>query len=195
VDVVALKVTFAASQAALEQSRAPRAPLQAAFRAGAGAEVGRLPGPSAVFTLSGVARLSFARFELGASYATPRAAHYPDYPDVGADLQAIGGSVRSCVAAALGGIELLGCAGVELGVIHGSGFGVSQTSSAVRFFGEALVGPALRWPRSERWSGWLQVDGALAFARPSFEMRGYSEGLFRPSVLSARALLGIELQI
>lgn len=207
VEVLGLKVALAASAAAALQGGAVAASppvrerpaangggraVRGVVRAGGGLLTGVLPKWGGVVALAAGLRFAWARFELGASYAPPRAASYASPASVGADFQLFSGQLRGCATIGLGAAELPICAGVELGAIVGTGFGAQQRFSRADAYGAVLLGPALRVPLSQALSLWIELDGSLAFVRPPFGTRGLPQ-LYRPPALGSRGVIGFEV--
>ncbi len=196
-EVVALKVALAASSGApLTTLDAPppsrtASPARGALRASVGGLLGVLPGVSSSFGFGGAVRFSVARFELGVLYAPPRTEHYDEITEVGASLQLLAGTGRGCATIALRKVELPMCFGAELGVMRGQGVGTSQRFSSDQLFGDVVLGPALRWTFARTWSAWLELDGSIAFLRPSYHVRNLP-GLYQVPVAGARAAVAIE---
>jgi hypothetical protein len=92
-----------------------------------GADVGSLPRLAYGGTLAGALLLGPWRFEGYGAYWPDQTARSSRFPSVGANVRLALGGARACVGllAAGGVLELGPCAGVEVGSMHGQGYGVS----------------------------------------------------------------------
>jgi hypothetical protein len=201
VDVVALKVALAADPSALmrsvERSMAsvpprPAPALKLGVRGHLGAGVGPLPEPSGFAALHGSAEFPGWRVEVGASGWLPVAATYPELPNVGAHFALVTVDARACALASMPSFDFPVCAGAEVGVMQGTGFGVARTETSDRLWAAVTLGPALRLPLSSAFSLWIGTDAVIALSRPSFQVRGL-EVLYRPDATAARVWTGVEL--
>lgn len=177
----------------------PPAPAEGArainLRLVAGAAVGRLPSASGVVSVIGAITWSQLRVELGVSYGLPATAWSRHDPDLGVRLQLVSGTARACAMLHARMLTFPICAGVELGVLRGIGVGLGvQPLRSDQWFGELLLGPALRWTLTERMGLWLEVSAAVAWLRPGYHVRGMSE-LYRLYPANARVLGGLELRL
>jgi hypothetical protein len=206
VDVVALKVALAADPTGLMRGlqRAHEQPLQPArardalslgvrpvFGLSAGILPGTANGVAAVGSLEGGA---LWRVELGAQLWFPRSVAYPGLPNVGARVGLVAGEARACVLPSLGSLTLPICAGIDLGMMSGTGFGVAQVQTSEQLWAALAFGPALRWQLVGPVSLWLQGEALVAITRPAFHMRNL-DLLYRPEPAGAQGWLGIELRL
>ncbi|HVY32219.1 MAG TPA: hypothetical protein VHB79_37035 [Polyangiaceae bacterium] len=204
IDPVAVVEAVQSSQPSAAAKIAPESPPPApgprssnAQRVSFGARVvgqvalGPLPG-----TTPGVAALVSAqwpsfRVELGGEAFWGGVANYEALPAIGADLQLFAGMARACLTPATGAFRFPICAGPELGVMRGRGFGTAETSSTTGLWGGLALGPALEWRATSRLSLWLEGDAVLTLLKPEFHVRNLPS-LYAPPTVAARAAAGLE---
>ncbi len=198
--IVALKVALAADPAtlvrSLESARAvppPAASPQFAVRGLVGGGVGPLPDVSGFAMLGASAEMSGWRLEVAAAAWLPRSAVYTELPTVGATFTLLTGGARGCILTARGAVDFPICAGAEMGVLRGSGFGVPQVETSNQLWAAAVIGPGLRWTPGSSTSLLVGADAVVGIARPAFHMRNL-EQLYRPDAVAARAWSGLELR-
>jgi hypothetical protein len=201
VQVVALKVALAADATAVMRSleSVPAAGVQAegpklAIRGALGAALGPLPDVSAFVSVGGSVELPGWRIEVGGAAWLPRSASYPELPSVGANFTLATGSAAGCLLPAMGAVDFPICAGAELGVMRGSGFGVTNVATSSQLWAAAVLGPAVRWALGSSVSLWVGVDVVIGIARPAFHMRNLEE-LYRPDPVGARTWAGFEVRL
>jgi hypothetical protein len=206
VELVALKVALAADPTGLMRglqqgppappSSAPRAPGELAFalRAVFGLSAGVLPGTANGFGAAASLEGRLWRVELGGELWLPRSTVYPDVPNVGATVGLVAGEARSCVLPSLGRLVVPVCAGLDLGVMGATGFGVAQVRTSQQLWAALAFGPALRLPLVGPLSLWLQGEGLVSINRPEFHMRNL-DLLYRPEPAAAQGWMGIELRL
>lgn len=148
---------------------------------------GTTPGAAAYVSLQWPA----FRVELGGEAFWGGVAHYDAPPGVGADLQLFAGVARGCLTPAAGAWRFPICAGPELGVMRGSGFGVAETSATTGLWGGLTLGPALEWRATPRLSLWLEGAALLTLLKPEFHVRNLPS-LYTPPTVAARAAAGLE---
>jgi hypothetical protein len=201
VEVVALKVALAADPTALlrslDRARANAATEQGpkvAIRGALGLGLGPLPEPSGFVSLGGSVERSGWRLELTGSAWLPRSASYPELPSVGASFLLLTGGVRGCLLPSMREVDFPICAGAELGVFQGSGFGVAEVERSDQLWAAVVVGPALRWSLGSSASLWIAADAAIGLERPAFHMRNL-EQLYRPDAVTGRTWAGVEVRL
>jgi hypothetical protein len=201
VQVVALKVALAVDPTAvlrsLEGARAsapPAAGPALAIRGALGAGLGPLPGASAFASLAGSVELPGWLIEVAGTAWLPRSVSYPELPSVGANLTLATGSVSGCLLPAMGPVDFPICAGAELGIMAGSGFGVAEVATSSQVWAAAVLGPAFRWALGSSVSLWIGAEAAIGIARPEFHMRNL-ELLYRPDAITARTWAGFEIRL
>jgi hypothetical protein len=199
--VVALKAALAVDPEALLRSVEPPAgppaspvPTAVALRGALGAGLGTLPEASAFASLGGSVERPGWRLEIAGAAWLPQPARYPELPAVGARFLLFSGMLRGCLLPSMGRVDFPVCAGAELGLLQGIGFGVSQVRTSSQLWAAAVVGPAVRWPLGSSLSAWLGIDAVIGIARPAFHMRNLEE-LYRPDAVAARAWAGFEVRL
>lgn len=205
-DIVALKVALAADPvAALESTEATperrRArvataspPTRFGARLAGGVGFGPLPGAGPAATLMASVVWQSARLELGAAYWFPKTAHFVELPNVGADLSLAAALLRACATPRLGAVEFPACAGLEIGDMRGTGFGVDTVTTADRVWLAVVLGPAAAIPLSDQVFLWLEGDAVLSVVRPDgYGVRNLGT-VYSPEIGAARAWAGLEVR-
>lgn len=194
--VVALKVALAADPGAWFET-ASNTSLEDArpwgVRLSAGLSRGLQPGLGPHVALTGSWQLAPAALELGVGYALPNEAQYAAHPEIGAKLDLLYGSARACVLPNVGSLAFPICAGADVGVMRGQGFGLAETATSAQLFASLVIGPALRVPLTELVHVWLGLDALVPLVRPQYHVRNLDR-LFRPEPIGARVQLGSELR-
>jgi len=208
VDLIELELLLAATPSAPEPTSARRQsvarPIEArgddgstmavGARLMAGGGVGPTPGLVPELSAAGWLRASALRFELGARYGLPTTARYDSEPAIGGRFDLFAASARACYSLGWTNIELPACAGAELGLIRGRGFGVEPAFGAQRPWAALLVLQAVRWPRAEMLSVWGELGVSASLLQPGFSVRNLGR-LFRAEPWALRAAIGAELKI
>jgi hypothetical protein len=207
VQVVALKVALAAdptavlrslegarAEAALTAETVPVARAQLAIRAAVGAGLGPLPEASAFASLAASVELSGWRIEIAGAAWLPQSASYPELPSVGASFTLATGSAKGCLLPAMGSVDFPICAGAELGVMRGSGFGVAEAATSSQLWAAAVFGPSMRWALGSSVFLWLGADAVIGVARPMFYVGNLGQ-LYRPDPAAARIWGGLEVRL
>ena len=205
-DVVALKVALAADPVATLESaeaqpeegtgrrRRARVPIRYGVRLAGGVGFGPLPGAGPAAALLGSIIWQSARLELGAGYWFPKTAHFIEIPTIGADLSLAAAMLRACATPRLGSVELPACAGLEIGDMRGTGFGVDTVRTADRVWIAVVLGPAAAIPLTNQVFLWLEADAVLALMRPDgYGIRNLGT-LYRPEIGAARVWAGLEVR-
>ncbi|HXK20479.1 MAG TPA: hypothetical protein VNG33_21865 [Polyangiaceae bacterium] len=170
----------------------PATSLRAGLRLVGGVGLGQLPGVTPGAALYGSLQFPAFRVELGGGAFWGGVARYAAPANVGADLQLFVGAARGCVTPGSGRWLFPICGGVELGLMHGRGFGVETASSTSGLWGGVVIGPAVQFRTTQRLSLWLEADATLTVLRPEFHMRNL-ETLYAPAPGGSRACAGIEV--
>jgi hypothetical protein len=181
----------AAAQRSSPRARADGDSARVAVRLGGVAGLGYLPGVSRGASLYGSLALSSFRVELGGQVETGDDAYSSQVRSIGVHLALISGALRTCVETTRGPIALPLCAGLELGVMRGTGFGVPNPASASSLWAAALLSSGARVPLSQRWAVWIEVSALVDFIRPGFYMANL-EGLYLAPRAGARGSAGFE---
>jgi len=90
----------------------------------------------------------------------------------GADLQLVRGGLRGCFTVLERAVSLSGCGGLDLGSLRGRSFGVTTPATGSAISLGAALGPSARWSPLEHLAVWLELEGQLGLARPSFTIEG-----------------------
>jgi hypothetical protein len=100
-------------------------PTFVALLAQVGGDVGTLP--TATFAVDAGIALTLGAFRLEGygTYLLPQAAYTATLQSTGTNIHLLAGGLRGCLIPLRGWIEAGGCAGFELGDLHGQGFGRS----------------------------------------------------------------------
>jgi hypothetical protein len=210
IDVVGLKVSQAASPLGWHEAprdaeerapeRSPRVPRPSAavpvgfafgVRAALGGDVGALSSSAGA---TAWLRIAAFRFGVGLVYDLPFERRYPRLPQAGVELRRFAGSAQACIAPLLRPVELPLCAGFELGVMRGTGFGVSAATTSDQLWSALELGPALRASLYGPLSAWVELQTLALLTRPGYHVRNL-ERLYRSDRFSVRGLLGIELSL
>jgi hypothetical protein len=208
-DAVALKVALAADPLGAFAVKAPPVPKPEPAGAGApephwtpaprfglrptaGVIGGVLPEVRPALGVFGFLDLTSVRAELGGVFAQGAEARYPEVSEVGATFQLFAGIVRGCAIPGVKTVRLPICAGLEAGVVRGSGFGVSDAASSQRAWGGLSLGPAAIVPLAGAVSLWLGADVTVNLIRPGFRMRNL-DTLYRAPLLAGQGWIGVEV--
>lgn len=138
----------------------------------AGVLVGRLPAPAAAF--GGGAGVQLDRLRLEARVAVSLSQRVPvaAKAGAGADLQLVRGGARGCFTFLEAAVTLSGCGGLDVGALRGRSFGVSAPATGTALELGLALGPSLAWSPVQHLSLWVELEGQLALARPSFTIDG-----------------------
>jgi hypothetical protein len=107
-------------------------------------------------------------------------------------------TLRGCgvPTAARGRVEFPICVGTALGGATANAFGDLETPrTRWQPWIAVLAGPGVAVPIGRRLAVSLSIDAAISLLRPGFRVDGLSPELFRTGLLSARAMLGIEVRL
>lgn len=167
--------------------------LHGAARAGAGAEGGQLPGIGA-FVTAGASlhgRRWLARLDL--SYAPRRRALLPGFTDRGVLVQAwyvsLDGGLRWPLSSR---VHLPATLGLDLGALHGNGFGVPVTTTRAQPWVAPAASLGLDVELVPRVGLWLAGRASVPLVRPAFEIVGRGTA-FRVAPAAVRAAAGITI--
>lgn len=111
------------------------------------------------------------RVEVPLRWSWPRVHEIDDAIDV--RLQLVSALPRVCAVLGARALQVLGCAGIELGAMLAAGRGDGLVAARRRAapWVAPHAGIAMSWRLVPRVSGWLGVDGAVAIGRPAFHVR------------------------
>ena len=178
----------------------PAEPQAPASRAGGlvrlhgGGELGAVPRATGALGLAGGVLWARWRLELGGLFVAPQTeARARGEARVGL----LAATLQGCRRAGRGAVEVPLCLGIEAGGMRGEGRRVAGERSAVAGWLAILLGPGLAWHASRRWSVFAGLQLVIAPVRPRFELGDpdRSELLFRPSLVSGRLFVGVELRL
>jgi hypothetical protein len=205
-DVVALKVALAADPVLALETTEPEpehprrgrrsTPVQTRYgvRLAGGVGFGPLPGAAPALALAASVIWRGARLELGSGYWFPKTAHFVELPSIGANLSLAAAMLRACATPRLGEVELPACAGLEIGGLRGTGFGVETVRTVDRVWIAVVLGPRVGIPLSDQLFLWLEGDAVLALVRPDgYGIRNLGT-LYQPGIGAARAWAGLEVR-
>lgn len=175
-------------------SEARPQPRRLGLRSMIGASFGQLPGISPGAALYASLQLSSFRIELGGQYYWGGKVSYSDLPSIGARLDLTSATARGCLTPRLGRWNFPVCAGFEIGLMRGEGFGVATTTRDTSVWGAVVIGPALRFSLSKYVGLWLEADAVIPVLRPGFHIRNLGTLYVVPQGAS-RALGGVEVNL
>jgi hypothetical protein len=138
--------------------------------------------------------LPAVRFEIGGLGWLSTRATIDGAGSQGADFRLLSFYAQACAYVPSRAWRVGPCAGGELEVLRGSGFGPAVTPAPNQAsFGSVLAGAALRWTGARDLALVLEIDGIFPVARPSFVFSG-SDGAFvyQPSRVGTRLALAAE---
>lgn len=156
-----------------------------------GVLVGVLPKIAPSTALFGFATVSAVRVELGASYSLQQRLEYSDISGVGMNVDLVAANARVCPMSALDSVEMLLCAGAQIGALRGIGFGVPEVRTAYEPWVAIEIGSAAVFPLSGGLKLWTSAAALLSVVRPAFEMRNLPV-LYRPDAAGFQAWAGLE---
>lgn len=159
-------------------------------RAMGGVDLGTMPSASPVASLSFAAGRSWWRLEASASWLPSQRVALPS--GAGGDFDAGRVTLRGCVVPIARRVELRGCAGFDLGLIAGAGFGVPDPDHGSAFWWGARAGAEVAWRATRRVSLAVAADGVALIDRPTFALHDGTE-LHTPSRWGALAQAGAEV--
>jgi hypothetical protein len=161
------------------------------LRIAAGADFVSLPAPT--FGAEAAFAIAFGenRVEILGSAWVPRSADAAGVAMASARISLLTAGARYCRTFLGGAIDLAGCAGLEAGALLGSSEGVTHPGSGSSPWVAPGLGLVGGWAFARRFRLVLELSGLVPVVRDSFQVGGLGE-LYRPPVLTARTLLGVE---
>jgi hypothetical protein len=129
---------------------------------------------------------------VGALWLGP-AARMKDTPEVGATIIAGWVAPRLCGVPRAGRVEFPLCAGLELGGMRGTAFGVPDASSSTLAWVAIETGGAASVGLGRALALWIGADLVVPLTRPGFSIAGLGQ-LHRAPPVGFAALLGLEAQ-
>lgn len=139
-------------------------------------------------------RLRGVRLELLGEYWFRRRHEVDDLPGVGTRTDIGFAELRVCPHGVVRRVELLGCAGVDVGAATARGMGVFDRRIARAPWIGVVVGPAVNWHPIERLGLWVEPNVVLSAYRPRFAVDGVGEVL-RLGVVGGRLTLGVQIEL
>lgn len=168
----------------------------------AGGDVGTLP--RTAFALGGGVGLLLGAFRLEGygGYVFPQPAYAPQEPSIGTNIHLALGGLRGCFLPLRGELEAGGCAGLELGDLHGAGFGTLRSPYAAftpSSAGGLWVAPTLQgrfaWRVAAQLALVLDLGLAVPLRRDTFVVDHLAGGpLHQPAAVVGRAAFGPEIR-
>jgi hypothetical protein len=137
-------------------------------------------------------RMGHAQIDaLGMLFPTTSTVVRPN-PESGGDLGLVGGGVRGCYWAPSPTWGWGVCAGIELGSMHGEGFGsIDFTAKEDELWAAGRLGAFATYPFVKSLAFRASLEGLVPVTRPTFELVNVGT-VHQPSVVSGRLQLGIE---
>jgi len=181
--------------------RAPRAPALAPARTplrffvgvGAGLDVGLLPGASASVRAAAGLTVGPWRVELAGQYWPGSSVVHPTRADVGGHFSLAGGSATACRDLAAGRVAGVGlCAGVEVGAVTGTSYGVTAPATARAPWAAATAGAAGALRVGSHVALRLQVAAVIPVLRPDYQLENVGT-VHRLPAAGFRGLFGVEV--
>jgi hypothetical protein len=157
---------------------------------GAAATLALLPRPTTNLSLLFAVEREWLGFELAAFADLPRAHHYEDPAEAGANFSMAGASVAFCPAFHPGVARVAGCAAVEIGGMSAKGVGVSRAHTERSFWAAADLGTRFTWTPRGPIRLFLRADMVVPLIRPGIGVGGLPE-LFRVPPVGGRLGLGL----
>jgi hypothetical protein len=158
-----------------------------------GADLGTLPKAAYGFALASALLLGPARVEGYGSYWPAQPARATGSSSAGGLLRLALGGARVCYAGPRGVFELAGCAGFELGVLHGEGFGVVYSRATDSLWIAGSLGVRASFELTPRLRLAVDVGIAVPFRRDEFVLDQLGT-LHQTSAVVGRALGGPEIR-
>jgi hypothetical protein len=134
------------------------------------------------------------RVEAGGAYRFARTAPADGRDDAGGELWIASAIARGCGVLRPGPLQLPICGGLELGAVHGEGFGPAvQSQSSTQLWVALVPSVAVLWsPRP--WVGlYARVEAALSVRRPAVHLDGIGE-VYRVGAVGASGSIGVEMR-
>jgi hypothetical protein len=156
-----------------------------------GVDVTSLPGTSPGVGGSGALQLGRQRLELGFEYWTGARGHVAARPAAGGDLDLWLFTLSTCRALLAGRVELGPCLGLDLGRLHGSGFGVARPGEGAALWVALRGGVLASWEFARRWALFARLEAVIPLQRPRFVLTNVGP-VYRPAAAGERSLLGLE---
>lgn len=167
--------------------------LRVHVRVAAVADFGALPEPSLGPGVAlGVGAGRF-RAEVGGFLLPARRATIAGDETKGGDIELVAATATACWLGMFGSVEIGPCAGADLGVVHGEGFGVSEPASGELAFVALRAGALLAWSLDSRWSLELAGGPVARVGRGAFVLEGMG-AVHEPAPVGARLDAGVAVR-
>ncbi len=162
---------------------------------GAGAAWGQVPSVGAVVDARTAAAGPRWVAQIGLRYAAPRRALAPGFDDRGVVVQAWSIGVQGGARWPVGTrVRIPTTIGIELGAVHGRGFGVpTRRRRALPWLAPAVESGVEVW-LSRRIALWAQARLAVSLGRPSFQILGRGV-VFRSERVSPSGTVGVMISL
>jgi len=177
-------------------------PTLVALFAGVGGDVGTLPRATLAIDAGIAVTLGAFRLEGYGTYLTAQATYAAILPSLGTNVHLLAGGLRGCFIPLRGWIEAGGCAGLELGDLHGKGFG-TLTSPYYQFTpsdrGGLWIAPTLTgrvsWRVAQSFALVLDVGLVVPLERDTFVIDNVGgAALHEAGPVEGRAAIGPEVR-
>ena len=160
---------------------------------GAGLDVGLLPGASASVRAAAGITIGPWRVELAGQYWPGSGVVHPTRADVGGHFSLAGGSATVCRDLASGRVAGVGlCAGVEVGAVTGTSYGVTAPATARAPWAAATAGGVGALRVGSRVALRLQVAAVVPVLRPDYQLENIGT-VHRLPAVGFRGLFGVEV--
>jgi hypothetical protein len=170
-------------------------PLRPGFAVGpiGAVAVGALPGVGA--GVGGRAGVLVGRFraEVSATYWPAQTATLTDRPTAGGNFRLIAGDGSACYAVLRAPLELSPCAGLEVGSMEATGFGVRTKESGSALWIAPLAAAAVGLPVGQHFAVRLDLAVLVPVERPPFVLTAAGT-VYTAGLVVGRATLGLELR-
>jgi hypothetical protein len=108
----------------------------------------------------------------------------------GGDVQLAAAGLGVCARGGSGRLGARGCLGADAERTHATGFGVSETTAVVAWWGSAWAAAAAELRVHRHFALTLEAEGAVLYQRPTFGIRG-APSTFTASPLAGTLALGV----
>lgn len=173
-------------------ARAPR--LRIGVTAAGVLAIGPLPGVAGgVFAAIALLHRR-VRVEIGGTFLPAKTRHFSARPDAGGEIRLLAADVRACPRWQWSGFGLDACAGVEVGALHGRGFGIASPASTRQPWLAFMVGPRLSYAPIRVLAIVLGADLLVPVVRPKLGVENVGR-LWQPRSAGFLGMLGLELRL
>ena len=152
-----------------------------------------LPGVGGGLELAGVVRVGRASGEAYGRYWFPRDHRLEGNPAVGGVFRSWAVGLRGCGWLGRGALGVPLCGAAEMGQIIGRGTGVSDARTGFATWAGVNATAGAAWSPTRQFAVLAAVEGAVAIARPRFEITNVGV-LHQPAPVGLRAFIGTEVR-